>query len=83
MLLFYFSALSGRFVANFQLPTNLITTACDVVIFCIQHDKDENDARREAGLWATEILHSCGEYLSCHLRKPVIFLFKTCYIQIN
>lgn len=64
--------LSGRFVASFQLPSTLIPTACDTVVFCIQLQiEDENDARKEAALWAAEILSSCGEYLSNHLRKSV------------
>ena len=64
--------ISSRFVAHSHLPTNVIPTACDMVVFCIQQQiADENDARKEAAEWAREIIFSCGEFLSVHLRKQV------------
>lgn len=66
------SEISSRFVANSQLSTNVITTACDMVVFCIQQQvADEDKARKEAAEWAGEIISSSGEFLSIHLRKQV------------
>ncbi len=66
------SEISSRFVANSQLSTNLIATACDMVVFCIQQQvADEDKARKEAAEWAGEIISSSGEFLSIHLRKQV------------
>lgn len=62
--------ISSRSVAHCQLPTNLISTVCDMVVYCIQQQvKDENEAQKEAALWAGEIISDCGEFLSSHLRK--------------
>jgi hypothetical protein len=72
MFHYLFSEISSRFVAHSQLSTNLIATACDMVVFCIQQQiAEENNARKEAAEWAGEILSSCGEFLSIHLRKQV------------
>lgn len=68
-------SLSTRFVSNFSLPLELIAPACDMTIYCIQQQcEKEDDARKAATVWGTEILISCGEYLRNHLRKSV-FLF--------
>ena len=56
----------------------MITTACDMVVFCIQQQEDEEQARREAASWAKEVVASCGEFLSGHLRKQVNIFFLYC-----
>ncbi|XP_057375119.1 condensin-2 complex subunit D3-L-like [Daphnia carinata] len=62
--------ISSRSVAHCHLPTNLISTVCDMVVYCIQQQvKDESEAQKEAALWAGEIISDCGEFLSSHLRK--------------
>ncbi|KAI9554187.1 hypothetical protein GHT06_019459 [Daphnia sinensis] len=62
--------ISSRSVAHCHLPTNLISTVCDTVVYCIQQQvKDETEAQKEAALWAGEIISDCGEFLSSHLRK--------------
>ena len=43
-----------------------------MVVFCIQQqEKDEEAARREAAAWAKEVVTTCGDFLSGHLRKQV------------
>lgn len=84
-----YSGISSRFLSSFRLPTNLIATACDMVVFCIQNQiQDEEVARKEAASWAEEVLSNCGEFLSNHLRKSVghslkcrysIFMFMPCF----
>ena len=72
MFNYLFSEISSRFVAHSQISTNLIATACDMVVFCIQQQtEDENNARNEAAEWAGEMISSCGEFLSNQLRKQV------------
>jgi len=69
---YLFSEISSHFVAHSQLSTNLIATACDMVVFCIQQQiAAEDEARKEAAEWAGKIISSSGEFLSIHLRKQV------------
>ena len=63
--------------AAVQLPSDVISCACDLVVYCIQQEySDEDAARKEAARWAEDILQSCGEYLGIHLRKQVTLNWK-------
>lgn len=68
---FHRSILSQQ-IESFNLSTELIGAACDLVVFCIQQEsEDEEITRKESVSWATTVLSSCGEYLSTNLRRQV------------